>query len=457
MSKDQANELWPMAVPEFDQMINERAKGTAGKVISMAPGMETVPENIPAPTGEGSIASGVVGAARSVGGAISTGYNQIAKPNVESGEEALLRGGLGPVVPSTPNIGSGGGASNAAYIGPMPWRVLSEIVPIGDQVQTATETQGVVPVSAQMPMRREQKEGETLTVGREAPAGGEGPMQFTVSSPGTGGGVVPTNAPMGGGVQGFVDTEMQRIEKDRAEYAAYRRQKEEEQLAGLGEAGQDRLKQRMAAMAPYLQGVSRRRQAQIMSGIVGEHFKSEDEMRKALLMGRMGAEASTTAATIRSGSVREAAIMRANTEAQKMGIDVAKLGLEQQKLGLQAGNIQSEMKLREATINDMMVKSGQIEPMKLALSETKNADERTKVQREFWNNANTTAFKETLAGIKAKYQYTPDSPEAAKETQDAYQKFTSGFEAGTIRFPFRGEVWNGFVYDGSKWVKQNTQ
>jgi hypothetical protein len=451
-TENQAGKTLPWDVDQFNQVINEQSKKVRAQVIpTVAPGMETMPQNVSLP--EGLTVAGALGeSAGAIKGAAGTGWNQLVNPNVSLQEEAQLRGGLSPIVPSVPNMGGGGGPTGK------PWRQPTG--GIGSTIGNLNNT-GVVPtvetpaISSIVPTTpTPMQEGGGPPIGMVSPQYNMAPEAPT----GAGfGGVVPTNAPTTGGIGGFVDSEMARIEKDRAEYDAYRKQKEEEQLAGLGEAGQDRLRQRIAAMAPYLEGVSKGRKARIMGGIVGEHFKSEDEMRRTLLTGRQGAEAALTTAGIRAGAVREAAIMRANTEAQKMGIDVAKLGIEQQKLGLQTGNIQSEIQLREATINDMLTKTNQIEPMKMALQESKSADERTKVQRTFWNNANTEAFKQTLSGIKAKYIYTPDSPEAVKETQDAYQKFTSGFEAGAIRFPFKGEAWNGFQYDGSKWVKQNTQ
>lgn len=454
-TENQAGKILPWDTEQFNRVVNEHVKKVVPEAFPIAPGAESVPRNVPIPEGQ-TIAEGVKTAAGVVGETARTAWNQISNPNIPFGEETLLRGGLGPVVPLEPSGGGGGGPA-VPYTGPTPWRkqttgieltaggLTPEIVPTTE----TPGTPGIVPTTFT-------QEGGGPPIGMRTSYYNEGLMTPTVSNPGAG--VVPTNAPVGaGGFQGFADTEMARIERDKAEYAAHRRNLEEQQLAGLGGAGQDRLKERLAAMAPYLEGVSKGRKAKIMAGIVGEHFRSEDEMRKTIIAGRQGAESTMTTAGIRAGATREAAIMRANTEAQKMGIDVAKLGLEQQKLGLQAGNIQSEIRLREASINDMLTKTGQIEPMKLALSEARNTDERTKVQREFWNQANSLAFKETLAGIKNKYQYTPDSPEAIKETQAAYQKFTSGFEAGAIRFPFRGEVYQGFQFDGTKWVKQNTE
>lgn len=449
-TENQAGKTLPWDIDQFNQVINEHSKKVREQVAVANP----VPElGIPPATGgpeipfKESLVGKTVGGV--VGGAVDTYnlYRNVSRANTP-GQEA---GALAPettVIPPT-------------YTGSAPWRKPNT------GIETSTETPvggGIVP-TAEAPVAPGIVPMAPTKVGGSPPIGmrqafyNEAPEAPGGAFTGGGGaaGVVPINAPSGGGIGGFVDQEMERINKDKAEYAASRAKLEEEQLAGLGPAGQDKLKQRIAAMAPYLEGVSKGRKAKIMAGYIGEHLKSEDEMRKAIVTGRQGLETATVSAGIRAGASRDAAIMRANTEAQKMGIDVAKLGIETQKLGLQAGNIQSQMRLREAQVNDMMMKTGQIEPMKLALQEAKNSDERTKIQRTAWDQANTDLFKQTLASIKAKYQYTPDSPEAIKETQQAFQNFTAGHQVGAIRFAFKGQVEGDYTFDGTKWIKTNNQ
>lgn len=442
-NENQTGKILPWDTEQFNQVVNDHVKKVTQQVVPPAPGIgELTPAQM-----AGKVTVEPLGRVGKYIGENVEMATPFQNPYGENPGSSIIPGSPPASAPVNP-VWRQPTSGLATTGGGLPPTNPTEVVPT-----PASGTGGVTSIVPTGPMQ----EGGGPPIGMRQSFYNEAPEAPGGSFTGGGGagGVVPANAPSGGGIGGFVDSEMVKIERDRAEYAAYRNKMEENQLAGLGEAGQDKLRARMAAMAPYLEGVSKGRRAHIMAGIVGEHIKGQDELSKAVLAGRAGTEAATISSGIRAGSVREAAMIRAQSEAQKMGIDVAKLGLEQQKLGLTAGNYQSEARLREAQINNYLVQNNQIEPLKLALQGAKNLDERTKIQRGAWDDANSLLLKQKIAAINATYAMTPDSKEAIQAKRDAFMAFTSGHMVGSRRFPFQGQIdeESGAVFDGSKWTK----
>lgn len=342
------------------------------------------------------------------------------------------------------------------YRGVRPWsktgptsEEAGEIVP--ESKPTAGLTGGTTPVTT-TPIRTHVNEQGVIMPGETSVS--EGPTKPGVSSFDKGAGYTPGGSevvPTGGGYGGFVDSEMKRIEKDRAEYDKYLRDKEDKELLGLGPEGEQRIKKRMEALSPYLEGVSKGRKARVFAGVLEQSMKEESEARRAMYTTKASGEAATTAAAIRAGATREAAYTKAQTEAAKLGIDIRKLGIEEQKLGIEAGKASSTIRESMAKIQNMM-HGQQMEEMKVALGAAKDATERKKIEMDFAQKAITTSYTEGLKNLREEFRMNPNAKEFQERAQALYNDYAQHFQVLDILNPKEGKVAGNNIYKGGKWV-----
>jgi hypothetical protein len=375
--------------------------------------------------------SAVAGAAKSAYGT----YSDISKMNTP-GYQGEFSGALAANPTNTRNLG------------PMEERITPTapgVLQFGDRgvIGGPEEASKAPPIT-----RTHMDEQGIVQVGGTPPD--QGPMKATVSSPGwrPGEGIVPS---AGGGVGGFVDSEMKKIEKDRAEYDQYLRTKEEEKLAGLGPEGEAKMKKRIRDLEPYLEGVSKGRKAKIMSGFMGKLIEEEGAGSRALLKGRQDKEAAMGAATVKADAVRTAAYQKAQTEAAKYGIDIAKLGLQEKDLGLKAAEVGERVKLWQAQIKQYGDKTA-IDAVNLQLRAAENETQKNKIRSDFFQKMSSDIYDKRMAGIQKKYEFNMNSPEAKREELEATRDRISGAQMAVVMNPYEGAATMGAHYTGGKWI-----
>ena len=108
--------------------------------------------------------------------------------------------------------------------------------------------------------------------------------------------------------------------------------------------------------------------------------------RAAIEVARIGAVSESEKARLTAEGVISATGMKAQTEAAKLGI--------------QAAGIKSTIELNKAKMDDMLTKTGLLEPMKLKLQGARDAVERRKIQRDAYEKASLQIYQGGQEALK---------------------------------------------------------
>ena len=161
------------------------------------------------------------------------------------------------------------------------------------------------------------------------------------------------------------------------------------------------------------------------------------ETQKAYITGR----ASREAAGIQAEGVVSAAGMKAQTEAARLGI--------------QAAGVKSTMELNRARIDDMLARTGLLEPTKLKLQAAKNADDRRKIMLESAEAASKDIYEKEMKALENQLNLGFISPPdyqvaVARQTKARAERYNIISDEN----PFEGRVHSSgtMVFRNGVWV-----
>ena len=172
-------------------------------------------------------------------------------------------------------------------------------------------------------------------------------------------------------------------------------------------------------------------------GIVGPSGMSEYEANANRARGIVTAPAVQAA---RINAVSETA--RANAGLQsKIYESAIKSNEEWAKLGIQAQDVRSKQQYRQAMVDDLMTKTGLIEPMKLQLAQAKTSADQTKVKRDFAMKALDKLHEDQIN------EYRDTTMKMGGSTPELQQKFNqieTGYQTAVDNimstYPMEGDV-----------------
>jgi len=140
------------------------------------------------------------------------------------------------------------------------------------------------------------------------------------------------------------------------------------------------------------------------------------------------------------GAVAEIAKASAANQA-KIYESAMKSNEEWAKLGIQSQDVQSKMKYRQSQVDDLMTRTGLLEPMKIQLAQAKTSADQTKVKRDFAMHA-LDKLKEDQIN-----EYRDTTMKMGGQTPEQQQKFNqieSNYQAGVDNimsmYPLEGDV-----------------
>jgi hypothetical protein len=157
------------------------------------------------------------------------------------------------------------------------------------------------------------------------------------------------------------------------------------------------------------------------AGVIAAGLKASSELERAKMAGAAESEKS---------QMKYAADIY--TAAAKSSADWAKLGIDAQ-------DTQSKMQYRKSQVDNLMTRTGLIEPMRLQLTQAKNAVEARKIQRDFAMRALTEDLHARMKEFEG--STIPGMPRTP-EQQKKFDNIMNGYQAAI------GNINNAFPEEG---------
>jgi hypothetical protein len=234
--------------------------------------------------------------------------------------------------------------------------------------------------------------------------------------------------------QGVITEATTRFENER-KLAEEQRQREES-----GAAASELEAQRAAGIVPltgmaeYEANVARSREEWAASKLPP---KERAIVQSALAEKRYGAKEEGVKQYLAGKSSVEAAQVRSDWERANAA---EKNAIEAQKIGIAYGNAKSLAEYRNAQIQDMMVKTGYLEPMKLALQQAKNATDKAKIQRDFKSRALQDIYKPPIDALSQQLAVMPNDEGIKSQLKSLQDEYASHMDVLIDQYPMDGEV-----------------
>ena len=188
-------------------------------------------------------------------------------------------------------------------------------------------------------------------------------------------------------------------------------------------------------MAEYEANAARMREDARLQGLVSGLPK---KTRAGVIEGAIRAKSAEE--TARIGAVAEGA--KANTAYQaKIYESAIKSNEEWAKLGIQAQDVQSKMKYRQSMVDDLMTKTGLLEPMKLQLAQTKTSADQTKVKRDFAMKALDKLYETQVNEYRdTTMKMGGNTPELQQKFNQIQSNYQVGIDNIMSMYPLEGDV-----------------
>ena len=134
--------------------------------------------------------------------------------------------------------------------------------------------------------------------------------------------------------------------------------------------------------------------------------------------------------------------VKANTAYQaKIYESAIKSNQDWAKLGIQAQDVQSKMKYRQSQVDDLMTRSGLIEPMKLQLAQAKTSTDQTKIKRDFAMKALDKLHEDQVNEYRdTTMKMGGTTPKQQQEFNQILANYQTGVDNIMSMYPLEGDV-----------------